>query len=216
MEPQFYEDYFLFIKEKAEFKNILDLGCGTGRIDKYFIEKGCFVHGVDLSEDMIAIAKDLHPQSNATFEVANMLDFQTQNTYDLVLCICDSLNYILGFENQIAVLKKAYDALSKEGTFIFDVHSQYKINELFKNYVEEDESEDFYFYWSVKKTATNQITHFVVIEDLNEDIRVEEKHVQESYPIENYINALKEIGFNHIEYSETFQENQRVVFVAKK
>ena len=122
-----------------------------------------------------------------------MTKFNTDKKFDLVLCICDSLNYILGFENQINVLKNAYQYLEDNGTLIFDIHSQYKINELFKNYIEEDENDDFYFYWKVTKTDNYQITHYVIIEDLNDDIRLEEKHIQESYPIEWYMKALKDI-----------------------
>ena len=216
MEPQFYEDYFLFIKKHAAYNRILDLGCGTGRLDAYFMQDDCFLTGVDLSEAMIDIAKENINHPHFQFEVGDMLDYEAKQSYDLVLCVCDSLNYILGFEKQKAVLKKAYEALEENGTFSFDVHSQYKINELFKNYMEEDENEDFYFYWKVKKTDDYQITHYVIIEDLNEDIRTEEKHIQESYPITFYIEALKEIGFKEVIYSEDFQENQRVVFIAKK
>ena len=57
MEPQFYEDYFLFIKKHATFKSILDLGCGTGRLDAYFMQDDCILTGVDLSKAMIDIAK---------------------------------------------------------------------------------------------------------------------------------------------------------------
>lgn len=216
MEPQFYEDYFHFICEKATFNNILDLGCGTGRFDAMIASSHHPITAVDLSNQMIAVAKETIKNTFIDFKVGDMKTYKDTKKYDLVLCICDSLNYVLGFEEQIKVLKNAYQQLNQNGTFIFDIHSQYKINELFKNYSEEQEDDDFYFYWTVKKTDPYQITHYVVIEDLNEEIRVEEKHIQESYPIEWYINALKEIGFESIEFSETFQENQRVVFIAKK
>ena len=32
MDEQFYHDYYKFINEKADFKTVLELGCGTGRI----------------------------------------------------------------------------------------------------------------------------------------------------------------------------------------
>ena len=214
MEPKFYEDYFHFIKENASFKSVLDLGCGTGRLDAQLMNENITLDGIDLSKQMIDIASSTI--QNAHFEVADMLTYQSDKKYDLVLCVCDSLNYILGFDNQVQILKNVYDYLNEDGTFIFDVHSQYKINELFKNYIEEDENEDFYFYWKVKKTNEYQITHYVIIEDLNEDVRMEEKHVQESYPIEWYVKALKEIGYKDITYNETFQENERVVFKIKK
>ena len=216
MEPKFYEDYFLFIKENVKYHSILDLGCGTGRVDQWLVNDNCSIYGIDLSSQMVEIANETIKHPNAKFEVCDMTKFNTDKKFDLVLCICDSLNYILGFENQINVLKNAYQYLEDNGTLIFDIHSQYKINELFKNYIEEDENDDFYFYWKVKKTDDYQITHYVIIEDLNDDIRLEEKHIQESYPIEWYVKALKDIGFKDIQVNESFQENQRVVFLVKK
>lgn len=216
MEPKFYEDYFHFIKENASFKSVLDLGCGTGRLDAQLVKEDIILDGIDLSQQMIDIAAQEVQSDKAHFEVADMLTYQPNKTYDLVLCVCDSLNYILGFQNQVQILKNVYQYLNNNGTFIFDIHSQYKINELFKNYIEEDESEDFYFFWKVKKTNDYQITHYVIIEDLNDDVRMEEKHIQESYPIEWYVKALQEIGFKEITYNESFQENERVVFKIKK
>jgi SAM-dependent methyltransferase len=39
---------------------VLDAGCGTGRISRYLAERGCLVQGVDLSSSMIAIARRDH------------------------------------------------------------------------------------------------------------------------------------------------------------
>lgn len=216
MEPKFYEDYFRFICEKANFKNVLDLGCGTGRIDGMIASTKRSVTAVDLSSQMIEVAKKTIKNKNCKFEVADMTTYNTNERFDLVLCICDSLNYVLGFENQVKVLENAYKHLKDNATFIFDIHSDHKMNVLFKNYLEEEENEDFYFYWKVKKTDQYQITHYVIIEDLNEDIRLEEKHIQESYPIDWYVKELNRIGFTSIEHHDTFQENQRIVFVARK
>lgn len=40
---------------------ILDAGCGTGRIGRYLTDRGCRVRGVDLSPGMIAVAGREHP-----------------------------------------------------------------------------------------------------------------------------------------------------------
>jgi cyclopropane fatty-acyl-phospholipid synthase-like methyltransferase len=52
---------------------VLDVGCGAGRpVDEYLVAHGCTVHGLDLSERMIELARRQVPQ--ATFEVRDMLD----------------------------------------------------------------------------------------------------------------------------------------------
>jgi SAM-dependent methyltransferase len=40
---------------------VLDAGCGTGRMSAYLAARGCVVHGVDLSPGMVAVARRQHP-----------------------------------------------------------------------------------------------------------------------------------------------------------
>lgn len=41
-------------------QDVLDAGCGTGRMSHYLTERGCRVHGVDVSAGMIAMARRDH------------------------------------------------------------------------------------------------------------------------------------------------------------
>lgn len=54
---------------------VLDIGCGSGiPVDKYFIDKGFKVIGIDISDEQIKLAKQNIP--NATFEVKSMSDLE--------------------------------------------------------------------------------------------------------------------------------------------
>ena len=46
---------------------------------------------------------------------------------DLVLCLCDSLNYVIDLKNIKQAFKNTYASLKKGGTFIFDIDSMYKM-----------------------------------------------------------------------------------------
>lgn len=215
MEPQFYEDYFLYLeKTLPNFHSCLDLGCGTGNITTKLDREDRYLLGVDLSEEMLQLAKEKN--NHIHYQQADMTTFKTNQKFDVVLCLCDSLNYVLGFEKQKQVLENCYKHLNNDGILVFDVHSQQKINETFLNYKEEEESEDFYFYWSVKKTNEYEITHTVIIEDLEEDVRMEEKHIQQSFPETWYIKALEDIGFKDITCQDAFRDGQRLVMQARK
>ena len=55
--------------------SILDVGCGAGLpIDRFFVEKGYNVYGIDISERMIELAKKNVPAGN--FEVKNMMSLE--------------------------------------------------------------------------------------------------------------------------------------------
>lgn len=51
---------------------ICDLGCGPGHLARYLADRGADVVGVDLSAEMVAVARRLHP--GLRFEQGNMLD----------------------------------------------------------------------------------------------------------------------------------------------
>lgn len=60
---------------------VLDVGCAGGYKTKYLVEKGCRVHGTDISEEFIKIAEAEVPE--ATFSVADMRDLSHINeTFD--------------------------------------------------------------------------------------------------------------------------------------
>lgn len=49
---------------------VLDAGCGTGRMSRYLADRGCTVHGIDLSPGMVDMARRDHPDLD--FEVGSL------------------------------------------------------------------------------------------------------------------------------------------------
>jgi len=48
---------------------VLDIGCGTGRISRYFSERGAKVLGIDFSAKSIEIARLQSPKDNPCYRV---------------------------------------------------------------------------------------------------------------------------------------------------
>lgn len=51
---------------------VLDAGCGAGRMTRHLADRGCAVEGVDLSPAMVAAARRVHP--DLTFTVGSLDD----------------------------------------------------------------------------------------------------------------------------------------------
>ena len=116
MEPKFYEDYFNFIKENTKYHTILDLGCGTGRVDGWLVNDSCSVHGVDLSNQMIEIAKQNIQHPNAYFEVADMTLFETNKKFELVFNFNEKIeekSFFSSSEINGKSIEKEYDVKNK-------------------------------------------------------------------------------------------------------
>ncbi len=222
MDEDFYLEYLHFIMNNATFDTVLELGCGTGLMAIELSKLNKTVYATDLSKQMLEVARINAIEANVDLMLGkiDMCDFVINEPVDLILCMCDSLNYILTKNKVLKVFKNVYTALKDDGTFIFDVHSLHKVDVTFYDYKEENEDDDFYFKWTVRKIAEGKIRHHVQIIDQENHDRVDERHEQQTYSLETYIELLKEAGFTNITYYSDFKEynkeDDRVVFVVKK
>jgi SAM-dependent methyltransferase len=101
----------------VEHKSIaLDIGCGSsGRFIEVLIKHGFTPTGVDISAEMIALAKQQHPQ--VTFYIEDICTWQLPRKYDLISA-WDS-TFHLPLAEQKPVLKKMCDGLNPQGVLLF-------------------------------------------------------------------------------------------------
>jgi SAM-dependent methyltransferase len=66
---------------------VLDVGCGTGRHAHELARRGLIVHGVDISERFIDIARDDAP-ADASFERLDARALEFVGEFDAVVCLC--------------------------------------------------------------------------------------------------------------------------------
>lgn len=222
MDPAFYDEYYLFINKHAVFQEVLELGCGTGEIAIRLAKDKKNVFASDISSDMLEITKQkaMSENVNLMLQRVDMTDFQTSHKVDLILCLCDSINYVLSQKKIIRTFKNVYESLKKNGTFIFDIDTLYKTDVVLNDYNEFEEDEEFKFAWNVKLLNRGYVHHHVYIEDKIENEIVEEDHYQKTYSVEQYIKWLNEVGFQSIEcygeFEELHEQSERVIFVCRK
>lgn len=94
----------------------LDVGCGAGgRLVNLVRAAGYHLTGVDASAEMIALAKESHP--DCAFTQANICDWETPERFDFVLA-WDCL-FHLPLEMQAPILRKLCGLLNTGGTLIY-------------------------------------------------------------------------------------------------
>ena len=102
-------------------KNILDVGCGTGRHAVWLAEQGFSVHGCDLSPAMIAHAQSVAVSSGLEVEFfeADMSALPTGlGPYDGILCVGNSLATLATPEALAAFAGGAARLLAPQGVLI--------------------------------------------------------------------------------------------------
>lgn len=76
-------DTILNNAEVCKNKNVLDIGCGTGVLFPYYLERKANVTAIDLSNEMVKIAKAKFPQVNVICGDAEETSFDT--TFDCIM-----------------------------------------------------------------------------------------------------------------------------------
>jgi SAM-dependent methyltransferase len=114
-------------KYLSKDSKILELGCGTAENLVQFAQT-YKVHGIDISGEMIKLAKKKIPSGN--FKVNDITDFSLKEKFDLIFCVYDTINHLPDFDSWVKLFKRVKEHLSPEGIFIFDFNTLYKLNML--------------------------------------------------------------------------------------
>jgi len=206
---------------------VLELACGTGALAVEFAKKGFDVTGLDLSEEMLTLASDRAIQEDVSINwvAGDMLDLTDIGKYQAVTCFSDSLCYMKDATQVQQVFKGVYQLLEESGTFIFDVHSIYQIDEVFPDYSFHDQTEDFAFLWdSYSGDSSHSIEHFLTFFVKKEGEmfeRFDELHKERTYSLEMYQKMLTEVGFKVEVFAdftddEPMEKSKRWFFVCQK
>ena len=100
----------------------LDVGCGSGRAFRPLLHRGWQVHGCDLSPAMLELAAQ-EGEGDVPLQAADMRRLPRIGTFDLVLSLNDSVNYLLGDGDLVHALTGMRRNLTKAGLLVFDVNS---------------------------------------------------------------------------------------------
>jgi len=120
----FSDDLDLYRSFCERNNKILEVGCGTGRVIKYMLDKGLTnITGIDISENMLSIARgklDKYLKSNnLTLKKHDLSATPLLEGFEKLFVTYYTFNYIL--QNPDKFLRNAYLSMAKNSFIIIDL-----------------------------------------------------------------------------------------------
>ncbi len=107
--------YFIQHGVMTAGKKVLEIGCGTGEFTKRIAQTGADITAVDISPDLLEIARETTPNVNVSFHIQNVgkLDFE-DGSFDVVIG-----SSILHHLDLNPAIKEIYRVLKRGGGIVF-------------------------------------------------------------------------------------------------
>lgn len=140
-------------------------------------------------------------------------------------CVFDSLNYILKQSDLQKCFNSVNKHLNKNGLFIFDMNSDFKINEVLPTYKNDyHKVDDTELIWLNSRKGNTWIGELVLFQKTDDGKyqRFYEKHVERAYKITTIEKLLKRAKFeilrtySDFKFNELKKDSKRWFFVCKK
>lgn len=229
MEDMPYPQWLRFLRKcwddfGSEPETVVDLGCGTGNLSIPLAQSGLRVYGIDLSDDMLAVAQDKTAQQQRTFPFAqggsitwlqqDMREWEIAEPVDSVISCCDCINYLTEESELLETFRHTFAGLKPGGTFIFDVHTERQLRSYADMQPFTLNEDDISYIWTSdiddeRCEIEHNLTIFVSesefemseplsVPDSSKYIRIDETHVQRAYPLSRIEQLLAESGFRQV------------------
>lgn len=112
-----YRDLPGLIEKFVSGKRVFDFGCGTGRSVRFLKKLGFEVTGIDISQSMVNIAKDLDPEGEYYHIDLAAYAANEKRKYDLITAVF-TFDNIPGIEARKALLLALKSLLTENGKII--------------------------------------------------------------------------------------------------
>jgi ubiquinone/menaquinone biosynthesis C-methylase UbiE len=212
----------LFHQHRTYPGRLLDLACGTGSLALELCKRGYGVAGADASRSMVEVAEEKARAGgyDIAFHQKDLLDLSGLPRSDAVLCLYDSINYLMRVEEVAAALEQVRRVAVPGGVFIFDICTECNSLRHFQDMTDRDRGDGFSYTrhsyydsgiqfnrFSIRVGATGELYH--------------ELHRQRIYPLADVERVLEaspfqvEGAYDGFSLLPATEESDRVHFVLR-
>ena len=193
------------LNEKINSSLVLDLACGTGKMTFLLREHGYDMTGVDISEEMLGVARDICYDKgidDVLLLCQGMQNFELYGTVDACVCCLDSLNYLTKIDDLKKCLSLVHNYLIPDGVFVFDINTPYRFENVYAQNAYILECEDALLAWQNDYNKKSKLCRFYLsLFEENENgsyTRYDEVQTERCYSKKQILDALSDAGFEII------------------
>ncbi len=212
----------LLARHKVTPNRVLDLACGTGSLAIEIYRRGFDVLGADGCREMVdvAVQKVRKLRYPISFYHRDLLDLGDLPACDAVLCLYDSINYLMSPEMMVQAFEEVHRAVTPSGVFVVDICTESNSMQYFSNMQSEDFGDGFsYLRHSYYEMGVQYNKFEIHFEDANEVVK--ELHQQRIYSLEKIgeivdASPFEVVGaYGGFGYAPPTELSDRVHFVLK-
>lgn len=202
--------------KNSDGNKLLDVACGTGNHLEYFKENFSCT-GIDLNEEMIDIAKS--NISDVTFNQADMIDFNLDDTFDVILCLFSSIGYLKTYQSLEKAIGNFFNHLKSGGILIIEpwfTKSAYTVGlPSMTTYDGDDIKIARLNTTKVKNNLSVMEMHYLIVKKDKDVKHFVDRHELGFFEIDKFLEIMKNAGFK-AEFLEDGLMQRRGLYIGKK
>ena len=173
----------VYTLKMIEGKDILDVGCASGVLTKMIAQKGFKVHGIDVLETSIEIAREFNSTPNASFEVRDILKQPfPENSFDCITFL-ETIEHV---ENPSSYLREFHRILRPGGCVILSTPNATSLKNI------------LYALSYRRREKRNKVAKEITSEPRNIGTQLE--HIY-NWDFPTLIRLLDRCGFEHVDHA---------------
>ena len=231
-----YSAWADFIEENIRRHNsdmttelVLDLGCGTGRMTLELARRGYDMTGVDLSPEMLDIARENAEREQLSDRMLWLLqditEFELYGTVELAVSCLDTLNHLTSVAELKKCLSLVHNYLVPDGLFLFDVNGRRKFEQIYADNAYVMEEDGSLCVWQNAYDQKTRLCDFYITVFKEEKdgryARYDEIETERMYTLRSLKSALAECGFEFVgaysdfDFTEATDSDERIYITAR-
>lgn len=207
---------------------VAELGCGTGSFTLEMSKLGYTMTGVDISPDMLSVAKNKFEDTEydkVVFCEQDMTELELPEKADAIVSVCDSVNYLIADGDLDKLFGRVNENLKSNGSFIVDLKTRFFYENVLAYNTMAENFENCSYIWDNYYHEEERINEYFLTVFVKEGKlyrKFVENHFQRAYEVDDLIEAARKNGFTQIKVYDAFtkekpgKQSERVYFVFRR